>query len=86
MMDLVDLFLETTRDLPNEREPEKLLIRLLDREAFYKRLCSHHDVRESQTLYPALDKSTTEEERAELFVKLAVLPTASRHDGRANAG
>ena len=71
MRQYVKLFTETTERLATESQPEKLLLQLLDRESFYKRLCSHHDLREGNVLYPALDGITTEAERSELFAKLA---------------
>ena len=67
----VRLFAESTELLKTDNRPERVLIELLDRESFYKRLCSHHDIREERILYPALDKVTTESERAALFARFA---------------
>ena len=53
-----------------EKYPEAVILRLLDREAFYNRLCSHHDIRETRILYPELDKVTNETERTEIFGRL----------------
>jgi hypothetical protein len=63
----VSLFIETTESLQDEKEPEALVIRLLDREAFFKRLCGHHDIREREILYPVLDAVTDATERAALI-------------------
>lgn len=43
------------------------LLKLLDREAFFKRLCTHHDMREEQHLYRALDDALSIGEKAELL-------------------
>ncbi len=64
------LFKQTTAELMSDPNPEPTLIKLLDRESFYKRLCSHHDLRESGILYPALDGVTDEAERAEMAARL----------------
>ncbi|MBX3290902.1 MAG: hypothetical protein KF855_16415 [Acidobacteria bacterium] len=64
------LFIEATESLFTEKYPEAVILRLLDREAFYNRLCSHHDIRETRILYPELDKVTNETERTEIFGRL----------------
>lgn len=43
------------------------LIGLLDEQAMFKHLVEHHDLRERNILYPALDRVTTVEERRELL-------------------
>lgn len=63
----LSLFIETTESLQGEKEPEALVIKLLDREAFFKRLCGHHDIREREILYPVLDAVTDATERADLI-------------------
>jgi hemerythrin-like domain-containing protein len=70
MRGYVNLFLETVTSLALEARPEPLLLKLLDREFFFLKLCSHHDIREERFLYPALDEATTDEERSEIFQKL----------------
>ncbi|MFZ1701723.1 MAG: hemerythrin domain-containing protein [Pyrinomonadaceae bacterium] len=70
MNDHLDLFKEHLEKLATDPEPEAALILLLDREAFYKRLCSHHDKREHDHLYPALDEITSEAEKAALMTKV----------------
>lgn len=67
MRSFVNLFKEETEKLADSPQPESVLLMLLDREAFYKRLCSHHDKRERETLYPALDEFTSEAEKLEML-------------------
>ncbi len=43
------------------------IIRLFDEQAMFKHLVEHHDLREQNILYPALDRVTTETERRELL-------------------
>jgi len=67
MRSYIDLFMQETFGLASESEIERKLLQLLDREAFYMRLCSHHDRRESDFLYPILDALLSEEERREML-------------------
>jgi len=67
MRGMVTTFEEKTAELAGESSPESGLLMLLDRESFFKRLCSHHDIRESEILYPELDRVTTDEEKAYLL-------------------
>lgn len=60
-------FKEQIARLAGEPYPEADLILLLDREAFYKRLSSHHDKRETEVFYPELDRITSETEKLELL-------------------
>ena len=78
MRRFVGLFAETTDRLATEAVPEPLVLTLLDREAFYRRLCSHHDIRESKVLYPALDKVTSEKERSDLFGRFSASSLLTR--------
>lgn len=51
------------------------IIELFDQQAVYKHLVDHHDQREENILYPALDGATTAQQREELlgrFERLAV--------------
>jgi len=48
------------------------LISLLDREATFKNLVSHHYLREQNLFYPALDKATTEAERTDLMGRIVI--------------
>jgi len=45
------------------------VIKLLDEEATFKNLCEHHDQRERNLFFPALDRVTTEGERRELIAR-----------------
>ncbi len=47
------------------------IIAVLDRECFFKDLLSHHDVREQNDLYAALDKHLTEAERDVIWMELS---------------
>lgn len=67
MRRFVELFKEKVAELAADPHPEAGLILLLDREAFYKRLSSHHDKRESEILYPELDRITSPDEKVELL-------------------
>ena len=71
MREWVKLFASTIEGLKSEPDPEPLMIKLLDRESFYKRLCTHHDIRESKYLFPALDSITTDDERSAIFKQFA---------------
>lgn len=64
------LFKTEIASLAVETKPEAELIRLLDREAFYKRLCSHHDKRETDIFYPEMDRVTTVAEKQELLSRV----------------
>jgi hypothetical protein len=63
----LELFINEVRNLPDEAEPEARLIWLLEREGFYKKLCDHHDIRETRFLYPELDRITSDSEKAKLL-------------------
>ena len=67
MRSFVDLFKKAVAELENNPKPEADLILLLDREAFFKRLCSHHDKRETEILYPELDRIATQAQKIELL-------------------
>ena len=70
----VRLFAETVERLRTETPKEPLLIILLEREGFYKRLSAHHDDRERNHLYPALDAAVTPEERQAILRGLESRP------------
>ena len=62
------------------QEPAKLprgVIQLFDEEAQYKALCEHHDQRERNLFFPALDRVTTLEERVALLPQCLVQPANS---------
>ena len=79
----VSLFADTIAELRLQASPEKTLLNLLDRESFYKRLSSHHDIREREILYPELDSVMTRKELAETFSKLE-FPVHSRETEASN--
>jgi hemerythrin-like domain-containing protein len=49
------------------RDLARRVIRLFDEEATFKSLCDHHDMRERNIFFPALDRVTGEAERRELI-------------------
>ncbi|MBK6750283.1 MAG: hypothetical protein KA956_01210 [Pyrinomonadaceae bacterium] len=72
MRSFIDLFAETTARLASEPEIERTLLQLLDREAFYLRLCSHHDRRETDYLYPILESVLSEPDKVGLLDRVAL--------------
>ncbi len=66
----VEQFAEVIEQLPDDPEQDKKLIWLLERESFFKKLCDHHDIRETRFLYPELDRITTETERIDLLSRV----------------
>jgi len=67
MRSYIELFKQSLSEIKDAPEMERTLLKLLDREAFYLRLCSHHDRRESDFLYPLLDAQLPMNERLELL-------------------
>lgn len=67
MTGFVEVLKQEVAKLAGAADPEAKLIWLLDREAFYKRLCGHHDKRESEILYPELDRVTSDLEKQDLL-------------------
>ena len=49
------------------------VIEVLDRELTFKHLLQHHDQRECNIVYPALDEATPPARRAELWARIAAL-------------
>ena len=72
MRSYIELFKQTTSQIAAEPDIERALLHLLDREAFYLRLCSHHDRREADYLYPILDAVLSESEKSELLGHVAL--------------
>jgi hemerythrin-like domain-containing protein len=70
MRSFVELFKEKTAGLERELNIDTTLLQLLDREAFYLRLCSHHDKRETDFLYPILEQLLSDDEERELMSKI----------------
>jgi hemerythrin-like domain-containing protein len=64
------LFKDEIANLKNVENLEARLLWILEREAFFKKLCDHHDIRETNILYPELDRITTNEEKIALLDKL----------------
>ena len=68
MLEFLTRFAATLDELKKESgDPVRRVIRLLDEEAMFKRLCDHHDMRERNIFFPALDRVTDETERLELI-------------------
>lgn len=63
-------FREEIGNLMTDPEPDKKLIWVLEREAFFKKLCDHHDIRETKFLYPELDRITSDTEKTELLERV----------------
>ena len=70
MRGYLEQFKEQTIKLAEEPHPEEGLLLLLDRESFYKRLCSHHDKREREHLYPSLNVICSGSERSEIMARV----------------
>lgn len=69
MLAILDGFKQTLPRLV-EQGPENArreIVKLFDRGYWFKRLLEHHDKREENILYPALDRVTDEEEREKLL-------------------
>jgi hemerythrin-like domain-containing protein len=68
MLEFLKRFTATLDELKVESgDPARRVIRLLDEEATFKSLCEHHDMRERNIFFPALDRMTDEAERQELI-------------------
>jgi iron-sulfur cluster repair protein YtfE (RIC family) len=68
MLEFLTRFRETLSRLLIERaDLKRQIIALFDQEATFKSLVEHHDQRERNILYPALDRVTTDEERRRLL-------------------
>lgn len=71
----LQLFRQKIADLPFDADIDRTLLNLLGREDFYLRLCSHHDKREAEFLYPLLDKALADEEKVDVLRRLSFKPT-----------
>lgn len=68
MLEFLERFATTLEELKEESgDPARRVIRLFDEEAAFKGLCDHHDMRERNIFFPALDRVTGEAERRELI-------------------
>jgi hemerythrin-like domain-containing protein len=83
MRKYIELFKKKTVDLRRALDLDKALLQLLDREAFYLRLCSHHDKRETDFLYPILEEILSDDEKWDLMSRIDV--KADTISGRATA-
>ena len=66
----ITLFKEEIANLKNVENIDERLLWILEREAFFKKLCDHHDIRETNILYPELDRITSDEEKLNLLSKV----------------
>ncbi|MBS1793098.1 MAG: hypothetical protein JSS81_04550 [Acidobacteria bacterium] len=76
MSEFVKLLKPEIEKLAADPAPEKQLIWLLDRESFFKKLCGHHDKRETDIFYPEMDRITTDEEKLALLDRVKWTPAA----------
>lgn len=58
---------------PGDPVLRRKILQLFDEEAVLKSLLAHHDERERNLLYPALDRATTPEQRRALLERLSPL-------------
>jgi iron-sulfur cluster repair protein YtfE (RIC family) len=79
MREFLERFHATLLEL--EAHPPDLrrrILQLLDEQAMFKHLVEHHDLRERNILYPALDRVTTDEERRALLRRCLFSQPAKR--------
>ena len=74
MRSFIEVFKEKITGLNLEPNIDRALLQLLDREAFYLRLCSHHDKRETDFLYPVLTQILSDAEERELMSRIELGP------------
>ncbi|MEZ5305618.1 MAG: hemerythrin domain-containing protein [Pyrinomonadaceae bacterium] len=74
MRSYVEVFKQKTSELRSEPDVDRALLHLLDREAFYLRLCSHHDKRETDFLYPLLEQLLSDDEERALMSQIDLHP------------
>ena len=68
MQELLAGFRQTLSSLEQDPDSRKRgILWLLDRQATFKNLMEHHDQRETNILYPALDRVTSDAERREIL-------------------
>jgi hemerythrin-like domain-containing protein len=68
MLEFLARFAATVSELTEDGgDPSRRVIRLFDEEAMFKSLRNHHDMRERNIFFPALDRVTGEAERRELI-------------------
>ena len=83
MRGYVESFKEKTARLGSEPDVDRALLQLLDREAFYLRLCGHHDKRETEFLYQILEERLSDVEKRQLLssIDLTAVSTHSMATG-----
>lgn len=70
MQELLAGFARALSSLEQEPDGRKRgILSLLDRQATFKNLMDHHDLREANILYPALDRVTSGAERREILAR-----------------
>ncbi|MFN7948064.1 MAG: hemerythrin domain-containing protein [Blastocatellia bacterium] len=68
MREFLSRFATTLEEMKgNPADLSRRIIRLFDEEAVYKQLAEHHDARERNIFFPALDRVTTDAEREQLL-------------------
>jgi len=77
MRGYVESFKEKTARLASEPDIDRALLQLLDREAFYLRLCGHHDKRETEFLYPILEERLSDVEKRQLLSNIDLTPVST---------
>ncbi len=78
---------ESLKDMQGDRTNlARQVIRVFDEEAAYKSLNDHHDQRERNILFPALDRVTTDEERSELIALCLAANKIERNPGIRTVG
>lgn len=70
MLEFLDRFEARLQRLRSEAgDLRREIISLFDQQAMFKHLVEHHDLREQNILYPALDEMTSEWERRDLLAR-----------------
>ncbi len=70
MRELLAGFKQALSSLEHNPESRRRgILWLLDRQATFKNLMEHHDLRETTIFYPALDRVTSETERSEILAR-----------------
>lgn len=73
MQELLAGFKQALSSLEQNPDSRKRgILWLLDRQATFKNLMEHHDLRETNILYPALDQVTTVAERRDILARCGV--------------
>jgi hemerythrin-like domain-containing protein len=71
---LTDFKQAVTSLLKSPEDPKRGILWLLDRQATFKNLMEHHNQREANIFYPALDRVTSNEERLGIFSRCGAAP------------